>query len=428
MKAIFRFLFLLFIFFISYQICNAQVVVTKNLTAGVNLIKADGGNQNINFSLTLPPGTASVTIELENSDTVNAISTYTISFSTQTWTFPLLVGNSYICTQNFGQAANPISQTSYSAQTLATLSQTFYSCPSSPTNKLGVKYTTTSSLGSLSVYAIVNTNGINLTTPPIVSVNANQNVQGIVAPNASLTVPAVINPVTIGGKNLSGGNSFIGVATNTDPGGSTYNTIPIGGTSLSATQSNYSGLVFPQDNNRGALAVGIMGALNDGTAFIHSAQVSTAQQNSANSNASGVFTTNSGYHKAVGPVGLTVSGQTFGLVTPPGFGSYSSCYITLEVTNTAGTAPTFDAFFQTSATGNTWTDRIHFAQVTTGTLNQFAGISGTSTGINPSTEQDRLLAVGTRVDGPIPQWMRFIVNITGGGSPNYNVTYGLDCT
>lgn len=252
-------------------------------------------------------------------------------------------------------------------------------------------------------------------------------VQGVVAPGAGL---GTINPLAIGGKSQAGNTSgMYSVAQTTDTQGSPYNSMPIGGISNVSALGTFTGITMPKDTTQGPLLVAIAQADNLGTGTIHPLEVSTAQISTANSNAPGLFTTNSGYHKATGPVGFTATGQTFGNVTPPGFGSYSSCYITLTVVNTAGTVPTLDVYFQTSSfDATTFTDRIHWAQFTTVSQTVYAGISGTSTGIAPTGVQDRLLAAGSKIDGPIPQYMRFIVVITGGGSPNYNIGYGLDCT
>lgn len=250
-------------------------------------------------------------------------------------------------------------------------------------------------------------------------------VQGVVAPGAPL---GTINPLAIGGKSQAGNTSgMYSVAQTTDTQGTSYNSMPIGGISNVNAQGTYNGVTLPKDTTQGPL-LAVLDEPDNVTGVVHPLAVSTAVINTANSNAPGLFTTNTGYHKAQVAGPLTVTAQTFGLVTPPGFGAYSSCYITLQVVGVTGTSPTMDVYFQTSSIDNTtFTDRIHFAQFTLSGGTQYAGISGISTGITPANVQDRVLAAGTKIDGPIPAYMRFIVVITG-TSPSFPITYGLDCT
>lgn len=377
MKAILKFLFLILIILINYQFCNAQVVVTKNLTAGVNTLKSDGSNLSINFSLTLPPGTSSVTIELENSDTVNAVNPYTISFSTQTWAFPSLVGNAYNCTQNFGFNNTPITNTNYSGQILAALGQTFYSCPSSPTNKLGVKYTSTS-VGNLAVYAIVNTNGINLTTPPI-----NANING--------------NPITTANQNNGATfTQFKTLNSTSDP--------PLG-VSLFATRGTPSGIA----QNLSRTNLGSCGA---------------------NDNCGGLYVSDSGYINNQGSFSVAIGITTFPLWTGTSGkgGVIQTCAFTTSGINTVGTTPTLDIYIQDSPDGATWNDRVHFPQITTGIIKQYVvGIAGSSVDKAITLLSNISLAPNTKVSGPLDAFGQVVFSVNGTASPQYAVTYSANC-
>jgi hypothetical protein len=429
MKKLLQFIILIFIILINYQFCNAQAIA-KNLNSGVNLLKEDGANLNISYNLTLPPNTSSITIEIENSDTVNAI-TYSVFFATQSWTFIQGAPNSFQCVQNFGAVPNPTVASSYVTQTLAASGQNFYSCPATPINKLNFKYTTTTpGTGSLSIWAIVNSNGIAYTTPPI---NGNSglpnSVAGTTPVNGSL---AAVNPVAVGGKNISGNNDFIGIGRPGDGGGSVYNSMAIGGhQNTSMGIGNVQGqFTLPAGDVGGPLAVmPVAQRVTVGSAGNLYMSEGTPQ-GGVNGNPPGLFILDTGYVKiATIPVAVSSNGAIVNLFSSisSGNGVYHACYVTIDVTNTGGTAPTLDVFFQTSNDGTNWTDRIHFIQVTTATSHQYSGISEGVGGINPTVTQDRALAVGTKVDGPIGLFGRITATIAG-TSPTYNFAYGVSCT
>lgn len=378
MKAILRFLFLIFIFLINYQICKSQVVVTKNLTAGVNLLKEDGANLSINFALTLPPNTSNVSFEFENSDTVNTINPYSINFSTQTWTFPQATGNAYTCTQSYGLTTTPAVGTTFSAQTIPPLGNVTYSCPSSPTNKLAIKYTSTS-VGSLSVYAIVNTNSLNLTTPPIPS-------------NASASINAT---------NANNGGSY--------------------------SQSKFLGTVADAP-----LAITLHAANGTESAAARNLvkQLGGQAVCSASTSCPGLFVADAGYVQAPSGTTTITTGNNFVTLwnsTQGNNGVIQTCQFEVFGSFSAGAAGTLDIFVQDSTDGTNYNDRIHFTQITNNTLRLVAGIAGTSANMAITPVTSGILAAGSITSGPLGAFGRALLVVAGGTAPQYATYVNANC-
>jgi len=293
---------------------------------------------------------------------------------------------------------------------------------------------TTGACASTSIDVLVEFATVSITSPLINVASGNNiiqpglvaNVQGVVPVASSL---AAVNPVAIGGKDLSGNNRFYMMANFNDPPGSNYDSMPIGavGNSAVGLGSSVGGMTFPKGTPGGGLAVAplVLRATNNtmGNMFMSDGAAALNTANMPN-----VFVTNGGYVKNSSNNGLTTTGQATPLWSGAtgGQGVMQACYVTVTIANTAGTGPTLDLYLQTSNDGVSWTDRIHFLQAGTGTSSQYAGIAQ-STGITPVAIQDRALAVGTKIDGPIGWWGRFII-VVGGTAPTYNLTYGVSCT
>lgn len=250
-------------------------------------------------------------------------------------------------------------------------------------------------------------------------------VQGTTAVGAAVTG----NPFLIGGKDLSGNAQFYMIAKSGDAPGSNYDSMPIGalGGSSAGIGSSTAVQTLPKGSPAGPLAVAPSGVRASSGASMTNFFVGDGSSASAAANAPGQFTTNSGFFKSATGLTINSTGQNIAVFTPPGTGVYTACYVTIDLTNTAGTTPTIDSYFQTANDGANWTDRIHFAQLTTGTQHQYAGISNVAGGIVPANTQDRALGVSLKVDGPIGFFGRFVFVVTG-TTPSYTVGYGVACS
>jgi hypothetical protein len=252
-------------------------------------------------------------------------------------------------------------------------------------------------------------------------------VQGAVAVSTSLTG---VNPLAIGGRAVGGTNQYYSVGLTGDGGGFNYQTMPIGG--LAGTSMGIGNIggqfIFPAGSPAGPLAVAPFGQRTPVGSLTNFFMSEGTGSGGTNGNPPGLFIVNAGYVKVSSTAGLTTSGQSVALWAGIGSGNpvLQSCYITIQGTNTAGTAPTLDVFLQTSNDGTTWTDRVHFNQITTTASNQYVGLANTA-GLPVTVVTDRTLAAGTKVDGPIGYFGRFIVNISG-TAPSYNLSYGVSCT
>lgn len=293
---------------------------------------------------------------------------------------------------------------------------------------------TTGACASTSIDVLVEFAVVSITSPLINVASGNNiiqpglvaNVQGIQPVGGSL---AAVNPVAIGGKDLSGNNRYYMMANSGDAPGFNYDSMPIGalGNQAVGIGASVIGQTFPKGGPAGPLAVSPMGFRADGGGGLDNLFMSAGTQLANNSNPPNLFVTNGGYVKNSSITGLGTSGQNITLwaANVAGNGVMNACYFQLDTTNVTGTAPTSDAFLQTSNDGVTWTDRIHFNQVATGVSHQYAGLA-TNTGINPAPAQDRVLAVGTRIDGPMGWFGRFSFTFTG-TSPSYNYIYAVSC-
>ena len=253
-------------------------------------------------------------------------------------------------------------------------------------------------------------------------------VQGPVAVGTSL---GTLNPVIVGG--VKGSTNFAepfgacdqNASNSCAPTGNGL-AIPVGANGNSAT-SVLTGNVATANAGGAPLAVFLTGRANANGNILEAPNISAGTAGSSTVNSPALMVADTGYVKTA-LVNVTVPSTTplFSIgAASVGANAFSSCYVQIVVTNTGGTTPTLDVFFQTSGDGTVFNDRIHFAQVTTGTSNQFAGIAA-SAGITPTTILSGTLTVSTKVDGPIGAWGRFSY-VTTGTSPAYSVTYGVSC-
>lgn len=250
-------------------------------------------------------------------------------------------------------------------------------------------------------------------------------VQGTTIVGAAL----VGNPVLIGGGDNSG-NAVFASFSNTSGANNAKQGLMIGAANVSPG-AQFTNLATINATNA-ALAVAPTFQVTTGGQYI-GPQVTEDGTGSANcvTNQGCVaqWTHDQGYAKLINFTGQGVS-TTFPLWGDASItgASFFSCRVDLQVTVANGTTPTLDVFLQDSPNNVSWTDRVHFAQVTTPPPPSpfFAGISGTSTGITPTPFTDGTLAVATKVDGPIDQYGRFKLVITG-TTPSYNGTLEVAC-
>ncbi|HLZ52077.1 MAG TPA: hypothetical protein VKP61_15125 [Candidatus Acidoferrum sp.] len=249
------------------------------------------------------------------------------------------------------------------------------------------------------------------------------------AVQGTTTVGAAVigNPVLIGGQDQLG-NAVMANFGNTTGAVNNKNGLLIGSPGISPGAS-FSNLATINGTNS-ALAVAPAYQTSAGGSYI-TPQVTedgTGSNNCVTNQACvAQWTHDQGYAKLINFSGQT-SSTVFTLWGDSSLtgASFSSCRVDAIVSAASGTTPTLDVFLQDSPNGVNWTDRIHFAQFTTVLSSFFAGISGTSTGITPTGFSDGTLAAATKVDGPIDQYGRFKLVITG-TTPSYNGTLEVAC-
>lgn len=249
------------------------------------------------------------------------------------------------------------------------------------------------------------------------AVNGALEVQGTVLPGANVSG----NPVLIGGKDVNGLSQFFAAGFGST-GGQNLSGIAIGVGSAGG-QASISTISLPNGND--ALAV-IPFTTNDGTNYLPAGS-SFGSAASATQNPRGMFTRDAGFYSVINTSGVTGTGTIPIWGPQQNQGAISSCYFSFQTNGSAGTTPTLDIWIQDSGDGVTgrWTDRVHFTQATTGQLVQYAAITS-SAGIAPTSVQNKALAAGSKVDGPIgPNGQ--IAYTVGGTGASYLVFLVTSC-
>jgi len=244
------------------------------------------------------------------------------------------------------------------------------------------------------------------------SASTSNQVQGTAAPGATATG----NPIVVAGID---NNTLVNRMVVLGPaltGGTTFPGLLIGDAGIAVPGGSPTTVTFPNGPGGGPLAVYPQALNANGNQAINLVRSNGGAAGSGTQNQSGLFTANAGYFliNSTGSISSNTSIPFFGA---PGDPAVSSCFIAFNATNSSGTTPTLNAYFQTSNDGINWTDRIAFTQLTTGSTNQFAGINSTSS-INPSTISSGTLTAGTVVNGPIGRFGQMFYKL-GGTSPVY---------
>jgi hypothetical protein len=277
---------------------------------------------------------------------------------------------------------------------------------------------------------------VQTTTGTCGSTNVALSVQGAVADGTLFSA----NPLVIGGKTSSGSTqsnvaktlTALGESVN-DLNSATYGVV---GLAMGAGNINplnsFTGITLP---NVGPLAIALFGPQADNPAGSDRFVGTTASggapgvngSGSAGKSLSGLLINNSGisFLNAKASVASTSTVS----VTGPGWnwGTFDSCYVTVISDGGTGTLPTLDVYFQNSTDGLNFSDRIHFATITTSASKQMGGISAGPGGITPVPITSGALAASTKLDGPIGAWLQFQYVVSGTG-PNFtNVQAGVVC-
>lgn len=253
-------------------------------------------------------------------------------------------------------------------------------------------------------------------------------IQGLIPAGGS---PASENPVLIGYKDSASG--LVGVVQGNNGG------INLGGSGVSVG-GTYSQVLAPSfAPGQNAPITEALYANEPGGSIVGPLMESlpaSAGACSPTTGCPGMFTADSGFWFQ--PPTLSNTGSTTSVLwrgpSASGFNNIAnsfveSCAIHVSATNTAGTTPTLDIFFQDGLNGVIWNDRIHFTQIS-GALsgaNLAAGIAGTSANLPVTTYQDGALAAGTIVNGPLGPWARLKFVVGGTAGPLYNITFGVVC-
>ncbi len=245
-------------------------------------------------------------------------------------------------------------------------------------------------------------------------------VQGTSAPGAAITG----NPLLLGGTDPSGLARFLKLCPDsTATACSAANTYSL---AIGAGGNQISGIPLTYPNASGALATAMLAGNSTGGAQLQLPMVSTGTANNSAQNPQSLFTSNGGYF--VRNSNVAISGNIIqGFFFPGGGqGSFLACSVALQATNTGGTTPTLNVYFQTSWDGLAWTDRISFTQITTSASNQWAAVSGSGFATAPTVFTDGTLAAGSKVDGMLGAYAR-LKFVLGGTSPAYTVTDAVNC-
>lgn len=389
--------------------CN---LVASNSPVNPNLLVNSGTNT---FLLGVSPSTNSARLYITN-DTANSCANLTVTMAS--------TGNSTIT--SFNNNVNAWQALQVAAGSGGFASSAPLTLPASGT----VAITTQPIIGTQLAVFVVLSSGCATTSvdmqivfgtfsPPVSAV------QGVVAVGGN---PASENPVVIGYKDS--GSGLVGMVAGSNGG------INLGGSGVSVggTYSQVLAPAFAPGQN--APIIEAIYANTPGGSQVGPLMESLPAGAGACTNTSGcpgIFTADAGFWSQ--PATLSNTGSTaFTLWRGPvasGFGNIAtsiveSCSIHISATNTAGTTPTLDVFFQDGINGIIWNDRIHFNQITAGG-NQAAGIGGASANEPVTTYTDGTIAAGTIVGGPLGPWARLKFVVGGTGSPTYNITFGVVC-
>lgn len=262
-------------------------------------------------------------------------------------------------------------------------------------------------------------------------------VQGAVAEAVSLQTT---NPLAIGGKTtpnngIPNAARFVNVLNEgaTDLCTNNCYGIMIGAGNLNVLNS-FTGLTVPNTGPLAAMLFAQKADVSTSSAQFTSLSApggapGTVGAGQANQSLNGLFVQNNGYAALIATQTITTNGQQPIFGPPWKHGTFDSCYFTVTTSAPTGTTPTLDVYVQSSNDGTNYTDRVHFAQITTtaATQKQYAGLAGQVTGFIPANMSTRTLAASTRVDGPIGGWLQFDYVIAGASASFTNVQFGTAC-
>ena len=407
---------------ISYS--GATAFVLTNTPVNPNLLTSTGTNT---FIMNVNPPTNSVRIYITN-DTANACSNLTVSVAS--------TGNTALNSFNSSVAAWQTVQVQTGSG--AFVGSQPITLPASGT----VAVTSQAIIGSKIAVFIVLSSGCNA---PLTSIDVQvvfgtfspslSQVQGLVANGATGTS---INPVLVGGTDASGFARTVTVQNS----GST-NGLTIGNISGGANSTYAGAAVSPASPAQGPLmtlgfierggATGGQAVINAPAAAFYPQACSTNAEGCA-----GAYASDSGY-MFINNFTITTAGsstRTLGNVDANQGAEVQTCRVEITATNTAGTTPTLDAYFQDSIDGTVFSDRIHFPQFTIGTARYWATLSGhlppatnsgaTSTPLPIVTPTTNTLAVNTLIQGAMGEKFQFSF-VTGGTTPAYNGNIMINC-
>lgn len=255
-------------------------------------------------------------------------------------------------------------------------------------------------------------------------------VQGTVATGLN---GAAVNPLVCGGLDTSNLVRPCGMYRSSD---SLINELP--GLAIGQAGSTLTGntqQVFPKNQGSGPLAVNISATTAAGgtnTSTLRTAngggQIQCGSGNGFT--CGGLLISDSGFINNTGAQVVTTS-TTFSLSRNDiGFGSeVQYCRLDFQTTGGSGTAPTLDVYFQDSPDGVNFTDRVHFAQVTTtgSATRAWATLSATAGTSTPTLYTNQTLAANTQVNGAMGNYFR-VAYVTGGTTPQWNgVQFTMNC-
>lgn len=408
---------------VPYSGTTATVLVANTPSANLNI--TSGTNT---FLLAVNPVQNAVRLYVQN-DTANSCANLQISFAA--------TGNQNATSFNNQIAAWQAVQYQIGTGGFGSAAQTF-TLPASGT----VSITTAPVIGSRLAINLVLTPASSCATTNLEAqavfgqfTPTQSSVQGIFASGVASASAA---PVIVGGTDQFGFARQVSIWNNGSANG-----FQIGGTGAGAG-STYAGLaVGPAGSNNGPLQVVpfLYTAGRSGTEQAITGPGSGANLYPCNTNAQscmGIYTTDTGYmfsnNFAISTAGTST--RTLGSVDAAGGAAVQTCRVEFTATNTAGTTPTLDAYFQDSIDGTTYSDRVHFPQCTTGTCKFWTTLSGnqpsavlsgtTNTATPIITPQSNSLAVNTVVQGALGEKFQFSF-VTTGTTPTYSGNIYINC-
>lgn len=258
-------------------------------------------------------------------------------------------------------------------------------------------------------------------------------VQGTVAQGAN---GAGINPLVCGG--LDTGN-LVRPCSMYNSASSTINEGYGLGIGMAANNTifGFTGTVFPKNQGSGALGVALyatQAASGSNSVTLRSSNgtnTSCGFSGTTSESCNGLLVADVGYINNIGTQSITSTG-TFSLGRyDGGFGSEAQfCRFDFGTTGGSGTTPTLDVYIQDSPDGVNFTDRIHFAQVTTtgSPTRAWATLDAAQGTATPTLYTNQTLAANTIVNGAIASQFRVAFVVGGTGSPTWNgVNVWMNC-